>query len=65
MIISLNDELLEWVDQNSLQIGLIVVYADLLQLRIGWDMRSRHWSWLQNKIRSDQAETNWLTRRTV
>ena len=65
MITNLNDELLQWVDQNSLQTALIVVYADCLQLRTGWDMRSRHWPWLQNKIRSDQAETNWLTSRTV
>ena len=65
MITNLNDESLEWVDQNSLQTGLIVVYADWLQLRTGWDMRSRHLSWLQNKIRSDQAETNWLTSRTI
>ena len=49
MITNLSDEY-TWVSwSNRLQIGLIVDYAEWLQLRTGWDMRSRHWPWLEEQ----------------
>jgi len=49
MITDLNDEYI-WVSwSNRLQTGLIVYYADWLQMRTGCDMRSRHWSWLEEQ----------------
>jgi len=42
--------------KQVLQTGFIVDYADGLRIRTGWEIRSRHWHWLQtlieNKTRS-------------
>ena len=42
--------ILEKVDQTGLQTGFIVDYTDWLQMRIGFEVRSRHWHWLQPLI---------------
>ena len=64
MITNLNDEY-TWVSwPNKLQTGFIVDCADWLQMRTGWDTRSRHWHWLrtliETKISCSEASSDWF-----
>ena len=49
MITNLNDTYLR-INQTGLQKGCIVDFADWLQMRTGWDIRSRHWHCLETLI---------------
>jgi len=56
MLTNVNDSYLR-INPTGLQTGCIVDFVDWLQMRTGWDIRSRHWHWhwletlIENKTR--------------
>ena len=60
--------------KQVLQTGFIVDCANWLQMRTGWEMRSRHWHWLQTlienkisctKISCSEVSSDWFQRTVL